>query len=95
MRNEFKEDIIFKGPKDMRTKTTFKVEIKLDLPSCDNREWVDQRLKEVMSKIMDNLNKNDFDGQLKGDDGNFMSHCYEAFYGYDEEEEYNANDWDF
>ena len=92
MNNNLERDLTRKGPKRMRTNTTFKVEITIDLPSCDNNEWLNQRIKESVDMVLHYLNKDDFEGHLSGDDGDFMGHRYEIFYGYDEETDYDENE---
>jgi hypothetical protein len=78
--------------KETRVKTTFKVEVEIDLPYYDHQEWIDQRLEEVIKKVYDQICKRDTEGHLNGEDAYCMGHKYEVFYGYDEEEEYNIND---
>lgn len=80
--------------KDTRVKTTFKVEITLDLPYFDNHSYVNQRLSETLEEILDRVNKNDTDGYFEKEDCYQMGHKTETFYGYEEEEEYNIHDWD-
>ena len=79
---------------DTRVKTTFKVEITLDLPYLDNKNYVDKRLSEAMEEILSQINKGETDGHFDTEDCWKMGHKTEAFYGYEEEEEYNIHDWD-
>ena len=80
--------------KDTRVRTTFKVEIVLDIPYFDNKQYVNTRLSEVMEEILSKINKNDPNGHIDTEDGWQMGHKIEAFYGYEDEEEYNIHDWD-
>jgi hypothetical protein len=80
--------------RDTRVKTTFKVEITLDLPYFDNHSCVNQRLSEAIEEILHRVNKNDTDGHFEQEDCYQMGHKVETFYGYEEEEEYNIHDWD-
>lgn len=89
-----KDNRTIKELKDTRVKTTFKVEIEIDLPYLDNKEWINQRVEEVIEKVCMNIVKNDTDGHFSGEDNYNMGHRYEVFYGYEEEEEYNIHDWD-
>ena len=57
-----KDNRTFKELKNTRVTTTFKVEIKLDLPYLDNKEYINQRLEEVLSKISDNISQNNIEG---------------------------------
>ena len=43
--------------RDTRVKTTFKVEITLDIPYLDNKEYVNTRLREVMEEILSRISK--------------------------------------
>ena len=79
-----KDNRTIKELKDTRVKTTFKVEVEIDLPY----------LEEVLSKVSENISKNDINGHFSGEDNYNMGHRYEVFYGYEEEEEYNIHDWD-
>ena len=79
--------------RDTRVKTTFKVEITLDLPYFDNHSHVNQRLSEALEEILHRVNKNDTDGHFEKEDCYQMRHKTETFYGYEEEEEYNIHDW--
>ena len=78
--------------KNTRVKTTFKVEIEIDLPYFDNEKFLNDRLKEVMTEVLSRINKDDTDGHFDGEDSFSMGHKYEVFYGYEEEEEYNIHD---
>lgn len=89
-----KENRTIKELKNTRVKTTFKVEVEIDLPYLDNKEWINQRLEEVIEKVYTNIIKNDTDGHFSGEDNYNMGHRYEVFYGYDEEEEYSLDDYD-
>lgn len=89
-----KENRTIKELKNTRVKTTFKVEVEIDLPYLDNKEWINQRLEEVLSKVSENISKNDINGHFSGEDNYNMGHRYEVFYGYDEEEEYSLDDYD-
>lgn len=89
-----KDNRTIKELKDTRVKTTFKVEVEIDLPYFDNKEYMNQRLEEVLSKISDNISKNDIEGYIYGEDDYNMGHKYEAFYNCYDEEEYNIDDYD-
>lgn len=80
--------------RDTRVKTTFKVEVVLDIPYLDNKEYANTRLREVMEEILSRISKNDIDGHIDTEDSWQMGHKMEAFYGIEEEEEYNIHDWD-
>ena len=80
--------------KDTRVKTTFKVEIEVDLPYFDNREYLNIRIRELLEKISTKVSENDTDGCIDTEDCYNMGHILKASYGYDEEEEYNIHDWD-
>ena len=79
--------------KNTRVKTTFKVEITLDLPYFDNHSHVNQRLSEALEEVLHRVNKNDTDGHFEKEDCYQMGHKTETFYGYEEEEEYNLDDY--
>jgi hypothetical protein len=83
-----------KEMKDTRVKTTFKVEITLDLPYFDNHSYVNVRLREAVEEILTRINKEDTDGHFEQEDNYQMNHKTEVFYGYEEEQEYNIHDWD-
>ena len=78
--------------KDTRVKTTFKVEVEIDIPYLDNDKCLNERLKEVMAEVLSRINKDDTDGHFDGEDSFSMGHKYEVFYGYEEEEAYNIHD---
>lgn len=78
--------------RDTRVKTTFNVEIILDLPYLDNKEYVNIRLREVIEEILSKISKNDIDGHIDTEDSWQMGHKMKAFYGIEEEEEYNIHD---
>lgn len=79
--------------KDTRVKTTFKVEVTVDLPYFDNHNYLTMYLRDIMEEITKRVDGNDTDGHIVNED-NFKGHKIETFYGTDEEEEYNIHDWD-
>ena len=63
-----KDNRTIKELKDTRVKTTFKVEITLDLPYFDNHSHVNQRLSEALEEVLHRVNKNDTDGHFEKED---------------------------
>ena len=80
--------------KSTRVKTTFKVEIEVDLPYLDNNDWLDQRIEEIMEEIYNKIRKRETDGHFERNDCYNMGHKCDVFFGYDEEIEYST-DYEF
>lgn len=87
-----KENRTIQELKNTRVKTTFKVEIEIDLPYLDNTDWLDQRLEDIMEDVYNKIRKRETDGHFERNDCYNMGHKWDVFYGYDEEIEYNTDD---
>ena len=80
--------------KDTRVKTTFKVEITVDLPYFDKTDYLEVRLIDLLEEMMKKINQGCTDGHVSTEDNYNLGHKMEMFYGVEEEEEYNIHDWD-
>jgi len=78
--------------RDTRIKATFKVEIKVELPYLDENNYLNIYLRDVLEEITNKV-ANNTDGHITNED-TFKEHKVEAFYGVEEEEEWNIHDWD-
>ena len=79
--------------RDTRVKTTFEVKIEVELPYLDNKDYLNMYLRNVLEEITKKVANDNTDGHITNED-NFKGHKTEAFYGVEEEEEYNIHDWD-
>ncbi len=79
--------------KNTRVKTTFEVKIEVELPYLDNKDCLNMYLRDVLEEITNKVANDNTDGHITNED-TFKDHKVEAFYGVEEEEEYNTHDWD-
>lgn len=79
--------------KDTRIKATFKVEIEVELPYLDKNNYLNMHLRDVLEEITNKVANDNTDGHITNED-TFKEHKVEAFYGVEEEEEWNIHDWD-
>lgn len=79
--------------RDTRVKTTFKIEIEVELPYLDNKKYLNMYLRDILEEITNKVDINNTDGHIVNED-TFKGHKSEAFYGVEEEEEWNIHDLD-
>lgn len=77
--------------RDTRVKTTFKVEIEVELPYLDNKDYLNMYLRDVLEEITKKVANDNTDGHISNED-TFKEHKIESFYGVEEEEEWNIHD---
>lgn len=79
--------------RDTRVKTTFKIEIEVELPYLDNKNYLNMYLRDILEEITNKVDSHSTDGHIANED-TFKGHKVEAFYGIEEEEEWNIHDLD-
>lgn len=79
--------------RDTRIKTTFKVEIEVELPYLDNKKYLDMYIHDILEEITKKVDNKDINGHFAKTDEE-LGHIIEVFYGIDEEQEWNIHDLD-
>ena len=79
--------------RDTRVKTTFKVEVTIDLPYFHNHDYLTMHLSDIMEELSKRVDKNDTNGYFTKTNDE-LRHYSEVSYEIEEEDEYNIHDND-